>query len=63
MIQVTRKTPKKPVKLNLEELVKEQQATIEAQQAQIDTQNANIEYLQNAIDDLILAQMNLEGEI
>lgn len=59
MIQGTRKTPKKPVEISLEELVKEQQATIEAQQTQIDTQKANIESLQNAIDDLVLGQMKL----
>lgn len=63
MIQTQRKAPKKPVKLTLEKLVEEQQATIKAQQEQIDSQNASIEYLQNAIDDIILAQMNLEGEI
>lgn len=49
MIQTERKAPKKPVKPSLEK--------------QVSDQKAQIEYLQNAIDDLILAQMNLEGEI
>lgn len=49
MIQTERKAPKKPVKPSLEKQVSEQQA--------------QIEYLQSALDDLILAKMQLEEEI
>lgn len=63
MIQAQRKAPKKPIKPTLEKLVEEQQATIKAQQVQLEEQEASIQFLQSAIDDIILAQMNLEGEI
>lgn len=63
MIQAKRKVPKKPVKPDLEKLVKEQQELIKAQQEQLELQDESIQFLQGAIDDIILAQMNLEEGI
>lgn len=63
MIQAKRKVPKKPVKVDLEKLVKEQQELIKAQQEQLELQDESIQFLQGAIDDIILAQMNLEEGI
>lgn len=59
MIQTTRKTNKKVIEKDLETLIKEQQEIIDAQQKQLLIQEENIQLLQNAIDDIILMQMNL----